>query len=104
MSHHWLQVVNDNYSVWGDKKLMDDLLTFFCTNGRKTRLCKKLADRIGNTQRASKETQKGYKRSFHRIRCFALFLGPWHAETKVCGIMHTCQQVVQRGSTVQLNP
>ena len=33
MSHHWLQVVNNHYSGWGDQQLVDDLFTFFCTDG-----------------------------------------------------------------------
>ena len=48
MSHHWLQVINDHYSGWGDQQLVDDLFTFFCTNGTTKRLWKQLADRIGN--------------------------------------------------------
>ena len=64
MSHHWLQVVNDHYSGWGDQQLVDDLFTFFCTNGTTKRLWKQLADRIGNTQRASKQTKRATKKAF----------------------------------------
>ena len=46
MSHHWLQVVNDHYSGWGDQQLVDDLFTFFCTNGTTKRLWKQLADQV----------------------------------------------------------
>ena len=48
MSQHWLQVVNDHYSGWGDQQLVDDLSTFFFTNGTTKRLWKQLADQIGN--------------------------------------------------------
>ena len=58
MSHLSLQVVNDNYSRWGDQQLVDHLFTCFCTNGRVKRLCKQLPGRFGNTQRASKEKQR----------------------------------------------
>ena len=43
MSQHWRQVVNDHYSGWGDQQLVDDLFTFFCTNGRTKRQWKQLA-------------------------------------------------------------
>ena len=64
MSHHWLQVVNDHYRGLGDQQLLDDLLTFFCTNGTTKRLWKQLADRIGNTQRTSKQTKRATKKAF----------------------------------------
>ena len=64
MSHHWLQVVNDHYSRWGDQQLVDDLFTFFCTNGTTKLLWKQLADQIGNTQRASKQTKRATKKAF----------------------------------------
>ena len=62
--HHWLQVVNDHHSGWGDQQLVDDLLAFFCTKGTTKRLCKQLADRIGNTQSASKQTKMAAKKAF----------------------------------------
>ena len=83
---------------------MDDLFTFFCTNGTTKRLWKQLADRIGNTQEGFETDKEGYQKSFHRIRRCAPHFGPWDAEAKVCGIMHTCLQVVQHGSMVRLNP
>ena len=64
MSQHWLQVVNDHYSRWGDQQLVDDFFTFFCTNGTTKRLWKQLADRIGNTQRASKQTKSATRNVF----------------------------------------
>ena len=85
MSHHRLQLVNDNYSMWGDQQLADDLSTFFCTNRRTMRLWKQLADRIGNTQRASKETKSATEKSFIEWDALALFWtfgsqneGMWH--------------------------
>ena len=62
MSRLWLQEVNNNYSGSGDQQLEEDVFTFFCTNGRTKRLWKQLAERIGNTQRASKETKGGAKK------------------------------------------
>ena len=64
MSQHWLQVVNDHYSGWGDQQLVDDLFTFFRTNSTTKRLWKQLAGRIGNTQRASKPTKRATKKAF----------------------------------------
>ena len=64
MAHHWLQVVNDHYSRWGNQQLVDNLFTFFCTNGTTKRLRKQPADRIGYTQRASKQTKRGTKKGF----------------------------------------
>ena len=64
MSQHWLQVVNDHYSGWGDQQLMDDLFTFFCTNGTTKQPRKQLADQIGNTPRASKQTKRAAKKAF----------------------------------------
>ena len=63
MSHHWLQVVNDHYSRWGYQQLVDDLFTFFCTNGTAMSLWKQLADRIRNTQRASEQTKRATKKA-----------------------------------------
>ena len=64
MSHHWLQVVNDHYSGWGDQQLLDDVFTFFCTDGTTKRLWKQLADRIVITKRASKQTKRATKQAF----------------------------------------
>ena len=64
MSDNWLQVVNDQYSGWQDQQLVDDLFTFFCTNDTTKRLRKQLADRIGNTQRGSKQTKRATKKAF----------------------------------------
>ena len=74
MSHHWLQVVNDHYSGWGDQQLVDNLFTFFCTNGTTKRLWKQLADRIGNTQRASKQTKRATKKAFRGSDAVRLIL------------------------------
>ena len=74
MSQHWLQVVNNHYSGWGDQHLVDDLFTFFCTNGTTRRLWKQLADRIGNTQRASKQTKRATKEAFTELDAVRLIL------------------------------
>ena len=104
MSHHWLQVVNDHYSGWGDQQLVDDLFTFFCTNGTTKRLWKQLADRIGNTQRASKQTKRATKKTFTGSDAVRLILDLGMPKRRYVGIMHTCLQVIQRGSTVRLSP
>ena len=103
MSQHWLQVVNNHYSGWGDQQLVDDFSTFFCTNGTTKRLWKQLADQIGNTRRASKQTKRATKKAITGSDAVRLILDLVDAKAKVCGIMHTCLQVVQRGSTVRLN-
>ena len=64
MSQQWLQVVKDDYRGWGDQELVDDLFTFFCTNGTTKRLWKQLADRIGNRQRAFKQTKRATEKAF----------------------------------------
>ena len=87
MSQHSLQVVNYHYSGWGDQQLVDDLFTFSCTNGRNKPLWKRLADQIGNTQRASKERKRATEEAFTRSDAVRSFSGPWDAETKVCGII-----------------
>ena len=74
MSHHWLQVVNEDYSGWGDQQLVDDLFTFCCTSGTTKRLWIQLADRIGNTQRASKQTKRVPKKAFTRFDAVRLIL------------------------------
>ena len=33
LSHHWLQVVNNHYSEWGDQQLVEDLFTFVLHKG-----------------------------------------------------------------------
>ena len=74
MSHHWLQVVNDHYSGCGDQQLVDDLFTFFCPNGTPKRLWKQLADRFGNTLRASKQTKRATKKAFTGFDAVRLIL------------------------------
>ena len=64
MSQHWLQVVHDHYSGWGDQQLVGDLFTFSCTNGTTKLLWKQLADRIGNTHRAFEQTKRATKEAF----------------------------------------
>ena len=51
LSHHWLHVVTDNYSGWGDQKLVDDLFTLFCTSERTKRLLTELATHKGLQKR-----------------------------------------------------
>ena len=107
MSHHWLQVVNDHYSGWGDQQLVDDLLTFFCTNGTTKRLWKQLADRIGNTQRASKQTKRATKKAFTGSDAVRLILDlqmPKQRYVAQCAHAYKWFNGVQRGSTVRLNP
>ena len=64
MSQHWLQVVIDQYSRRGGQQLVDGLFTLFCTNRRTKHLPRKIADRIGNTQRAFKKTKRATKKAF----------------------------------------
>ena len=75
MSQHWLHVVNNHYSGGGGgQQLVDNLFTFFCTNGRIRGLWIQLADQIGNTQKASKETKRATKNAFTGSNAVRLIL------------------------------
>ena len=95
MSQHWLQVVKDHYSGWGDPQLVDYWFTFFAQTARQNAYGNNLLTELV-THRGLPNRQKGLQKKLpQRPTLCASF---WTLGCRSEGMWHNAHMPT-RGST-----